>query len=375
MKIAYFAHDLSDAAVHRRLRMLTLGGASVTPIGFRRGSKVQTPCDIPPIELGPSSDGRLGRRAASVVRALVTASQLAEHVKDSNAILARNLEMLLVAARARQLHAPGATLIYECLDIHRMLLSHRLPGRVIRRVESSLWKQVDLILTSSPAYVRNYFDPRGYRSRILVIENKVILEAEEGPVPTPRRPGPPWRIGWFGAIRCRKSLNILDSLSRAAGGLIQVVVRGRPSSSVFHNLVAEVQSMPYVQFLGSYRNPGDLAEIYTDVHFNWAVDYYEDGQNSEWLLPNRIYEGSLYGAVAIALESVETGRWLTKHQTGVILGEPIAPRLAEFFSMLNTERYSVLAQEVKAVPRAALIMNRSDCDALVSELRCAPHFS
>jgi len=38
-KIVYFAHDLSDQAVHRRVRMLVAGGAAVTPIGFRRSAE------------------------------------------------------------------------------------------------------------------------------------------------------------------------------------------------------------------------------------------------------------------------------------------------------------------------------------------------
>jgi succinoglycan biosynthesis protein ExoL len=373
MKIAYFVHDLSDAAVHRRIQMLTLGGASVTPIGFRRGTNVQMPSGA--IELGASFDGRLARRAASVTRALTTVGQRAEQVKGADAVLARNLEMLLVAARARRLHAPHAALIYECLDIHRILLSSGLLGHVIRGIENSLCGQVDLLLTSSPAFVRSYFIPRGYTSRILVVENKALLEEGSQLISMPCRPGPPWRIGWFGAIRCRKSLDLLDSLSRAAGGLIQVVIRGRPSTAVFPDFTATIKTMPYVHFFGPYRNPADLAEIYADVHFNWAIDYYEGGQNSEWLLPNRIYEGSLYGAVAIALGSVETGRWLTDHQTGVILSEPIEQRLIEFFLMLNPTTYSVLADQVRAIPRTALLADLSDCDALVNELRNAPHCS
>ena len=52
-KIAYFAHDLADPAVHRRVRMLKVGGASVMPIGFRRGAEPITAIDgVPTIEIG-----------------------------------------------------------------------------------------------------------------------------------------------------------------------------------------------------------------------------------------------------------------------------------------------------------------------------------
>ncbi len=36
MRIAYFAHELADAAVQKRVRMLTLAGDQVTLLGFER---------------------------------------------------------------------------------------------------------------------------------------------------------------------------------------------------------------------------------------------------------------------------------------------------------------------------------------------------
>ena len=61
------------------------------------------------------------------------------------------------AIRARKRYAPQAAVVYECLDIHRMLLSNGLHGRLFRSLESKLWRDVDLLLTSSPAFIRNYF--------------------------------------------------------------------------------------------------------------------------------------------------------------------------------------------------------------------------
>ena len=71
-KIVYFAHDLSDPAVHRRVRMLVAGGAAVTPIGFRRSAEAPNAVEgLSPIDLGQTADGMLGRRMLSVVGALV----------------------------------------------------------------------------------------------------------------------------------------------------------------------------------------------------------------------------------------------------------------------------------------------------------------
>jgi succinoglycan biosynthesis protein ExoL len=370
-KIGYFVHDLTDSAVHRRVRMLVAGDAVVTPIGFRRQA---TPvCDIegiPAIDLGRTEDGRLSRRLASVAGALLTSGFLAEALSDTDVILARNLEMLTIAARARKRHAPRARLVNECLDIHRLLLSPRLEGALLRWIEARLWRGVDLLLTSSPAFIENYFEPRGFPATVRMVENKVLLLDDHGlrRIGNARLAGPPWRIGWFGMIRCYKSLEMLGALAKQAEGAVEIVLRGRPSASVFPHFDAAIAGFPHIRFGGPYRNPEDLPALYGDVHFSWTLDFYEEGQNSAWLLPNRIYEGTLHGAVPISVKGVETSRWLSRHGIGVQLDEPVERGLAEFFQRLDQGGYAKLAEKLRAVPRRDLVVDRSDCRELVEAL-------
>jgi succinoglycan biosynthesis protein ExoL len=370
-KIAYFAHDLADPAVHRRIRMLVAGGAEVTPIGFRRSSDVPASVDgNRMIELGRTADGMLARRVLSVGGTLIGLRKVAEHLRGIDVILARNLEMLVLAVRARKLYAPRATVVYECLDIHRTLLSNRLGSGMLRLLEAKLWRHVDLLLTSSPAFVHNYFIPRGFQAPIRLVENKLLMlgSGDYRINSTRRQPGPPWRLGWFGMIRCRRSLDILSSLTRAAGGALEVVIRGRPSGATFPDFGSAIADLPHVSYAGPYRNPDDLPTIYSDVHFNWTIDYYEDGQNSAWLLPNRIYEGSFYGAVPIALATVETGRWLAARGAGVVLREPAEQALADFFRRLDANIYARLADAIETLTRTDLISDRPECVALVDAM-------
>jgi succinoglycan biosynthesis protein ExoL len=373
-EIAYFVHDLTDPAVQRRVRMLGAGGAVVTPIGFRRGAQPVNDVEgVSAMEIGRSADGMLLRRALTVIGALMKRRNLARRVVGSDAIIARNLEMLVLAAEVRKRYAPDAKLVYECLDIHRILLAKRPDGALLRALESKLWRQVDLLITSSPAFVRNYFTPRGFAAPIRLVENKVLVLGEDCPrtVAQKRRSGPPWHIGWFGMIRCRKSLEILSSLARELGGAVKVVIRGRPSNAVFPDFNEVIAGRTNVSYLGPYRNPADLDEIYGDVHFVWAVDYYESGQNSAWLLPNRIYEGTFYGAVPIGLAQVETGGWLKEHAMGVVANEPLEAWLIDFFRCLDEGGYAKLGKAVAALPRETLVADRADCRELV-EAVCWP---
>ena len=372
VKVTYFAHDLSDPSVKRRIRMLVAGGAEVRLIGFRRSTETSAIVEqLPAKDLGRTADGKLMRRALSISHALATLDRHADDVRDADVVLARNLEMLVLASRARKLYAPTASLVYECLDIHRMLLSHGISGSIIRSLQARLWQEVDLLVTSSPAFICNYFMPNAFPAPTRLVENKVVLLDSDRATASIIRPppGPPWRIGWFGAIRCRKSLKLLSALAQVSGGAIEIVLRGRPSESVFPNFPADIANLPQVRFAGPYRNPDDLAAIYGEVHFAWAVDYYESGQNSTWLLPNRIYEASLYGAVPIALRNVETGRWLLQRGVGVTFDEPLERELRIFFHQLDQARYTQLADCMKALPHQDLIIDRTDCRLFVNALR------
>jgi succinoglycan biosynthesis protein ExoL len=372
VKIAYFVPDLTDSAARRRVRMFVRGGAEVAVAGFRRSPSSVAGLDgATALDLGRTRDGRLLRRAASAVGAALDRQRLAQFVGGADVIVARNLETLLPAARARALSPSKPPLVYECLDIHRLLLSRRGDGRLLRAVEDRLWREVDLGLTSSPAFVRNYFAPRGFPAPIRVIENKVLaLAPGERPSPPPRpAAGPPWRIGWFGILRCRRSLDLLSRVTRAAGGAIEVVLRGKPSMASLVDLERRVAGEPFIQFAGPYRNPEDLPAIYGDVHFAWAVDYFEAGGNSEWLLPNRIYESCAYGAPPIALASVETGRWLTARGVGLSFAEPLEDRLAETLGRLDAATYAELAGRVARLRATDVVCGDDECRALVDALR------
>ncbi len=368
VKIAYFAHDLADAAIQRRAEMLRLGGAEVRLAGFRRRGLAEWQRDGA-IELGQTQDGRLASRARSVAAGAASIESVAPAVEGADVILARNLEMLLLASRAQKRFAPRARVIYECLDIHRLLCSRGISGSALRSLETWLWRHTDAILTSSPGFIREYFHRRGYSKTILLVENKVLDAAGASRAQTQKKkPGPPWRIGYFGMLRCRRSLDILAKVAEALQGKLQIAIRGVLSPAIFPDFDREINRMPHVAFYGPYSGTAALAEAYADVHFAWAIDYYEAGQNSSWLLPNRLYESLYFGAIPIALESVEVGRWLRAQRAGLLLASEADEELLAFLSALSPEGYSILSDEVDHVSTEKIACRQSDCKQLVESL-------
>jgi len=363
--IAYLVHDLHDAAVTRRVTMLRAAGARVTVIGFRRGSRV--PIDVAGagvVDLGRTHDARLLHRAASVGRHLLLARRLRAAVRGADVVIARNVETLALAARVRP---KGARLIYECLDIHRTLLGSGPHHRLLQRAEARLLRGIDLLIVSSPAFLRDYFVPRGaLTAPSLLLENKLLVLNSEAPAPAPARAaGPPWTIAWFGMLRCRRTFDLLTALAERQQGRVRILIAGKPSPAVFPDFQGLLRGKRHVDYVGPYR-PADLAGLYGQAHFAWAIDYFEEGLNSSWLLPNRLYEALAHGAVPIALASVETGRWLAVHGAGLLLDDAApADALATRLQALDAADYAAQQSAVAAIPREAVIADIGDCVQLL----------
>jgi hypothetical protein len=355
LHLAYFVHDLGDAAVARRLAMLQPFLASAVVIGFHRA---QTPpltvAGWPAVALGRTADGKLARRAFSVLRNLALLRRLRRDAGGVDFMLARQLEMLPLAVAVRRRYAKSAGLAYECLDIHGAMLGPSPISKALRWLEGRLLRATTMVIISAPDFKSAYLQPvhGAWLPPVCLIENKVLQSEAGAAARLTRPPGPPWRIGWYGVLRCRRSLELLIDLTRQLPGQVIVDLRGRPARSAIPDFDALVAGAPNVRFLGTYDRKRDLAEIYQAVHFTWAIDFYEAGLNSTWLLPNRLYEGGLHGAIPIAIANVATGRWLASQNAGILLDACDSDALLQYFSGLSQAKYDSAAAALAAVPVA-----------------------
>ncbi|MBZ9809514.1 glycosyl transferase family 1 [Mesorhizobium sp. BR1-1-9] len=374
LNVLYLVHDVSDPAVRRRITMLRAGGAQVTLAGFRRTANPIADVEgLRPLDLGATRDGRFAQRLTAVAKVAVSIGTRLRGMPRPDLIIARNLEMLALARRANTAFGAAVPIVYECLDIHRLMLRSDAVGKALRATERYLARDVKLLVTSSPAFTANYFEPFGQvAAPVELVENKyfeaaAILPAEHEMAEAPV--APPWRIGWFGALRCRRSLELLADFSRRADGRFEIVLRGRPALTEFPDFHAFVEAEPWLSFRGPYRNPEDMAAIYRDVHFSWAIDFFEAGQNSEWLLPNRLYEGCRFGAVPISMANTETGRFLGRQGIGILLPEASPDALQAAIGKMEERRFATLKERVLSRNPKIWSYDRSDCRALVEKLR------
>lgn len=368
MSIAYFVHELADAAVQRRIMMLAAAGRDVMLFGFDRVRDGKARFPEGAHVLGVTRNRRLFQRAGAVLLAIPRLMRWKRAWVGADLIIARNLEMLALAAIVTRLAGSKSRIAYECLDIHGLMLDRGPLGGLLRAVERVFLRRAALVITSSPAFERVHFRAaQRYAGPIMLAENKVLALAADALPPASRESRPPWVIAWCGMLRCRRSFEILRGLARDFPNKVHVELWGIPATDQIPEFHEAVAGNPNMTFRGRYA-PAQLAEIYGRAHFAWTIDYYESGGNSDLLLPNRLYESLSFGAVPIAAAGVETARWLEAHTVGVILNEPVEHTLRDLFAALGSDGYAALQTAVARLDPELTRATRDSCRAFAEQL-------
>lgn len=333
--IAYFAHDWGDAAIKRRVAGFQRDGMDVAGFAMHRVDGAQP--DWVVADLGQTHDNKYLHRALSIPLGARRAQ--GRSLENADLIVARNLDMLLVAIEARRRAKIQTPIVYECLDIHRFVARDDAIGAIFRRIERSALRQCVDLWVSSPAFLSEYFavfHADKYNARLL--ENR--LQAPPGPRPskTPLKSGAQkLRIGWFGNLRCARSLSLLCQIANSHSDTVEIVLRGYPAMAEIPDFHKIVRAQPGLTFSGRYQWPDELASIYAGVDVVWAGDFMDAGKNSDWLLPNRLYEGGWYACPPIAPAGSQTGKWIIGHESGFTLNEPLEETLAALITSLVAE--------------------------------------
>lgn len=332
---------------------------------MRRGDAFETPWRN--IDLGETRDAAFAQRIGALIAARPVLRQHADVLRGGDIFYARNLDMLMLAHWARKISGARAQLVYECLDVHRFLAREDVVGAALRSVEASLLRDVALIVVSSPAFVREYFDKRhSEHPRTMLIENRLPWGFDYGARPAAALPTrEKLRIGWFGNLRCERSLALLLDLADRFPDQVEITMRGVPARAAINDFEARVGGRANVSFGGRYAWPGELAEIYRDVDLVWAGDFHDPGANSKWLLPNRIYEGGYYGAPPLAPADSETGRWIEAHGFGFTLAEPLEETLPAFVRGLDRAAVAQARERLLAAPESVFVQPKDELAGVI----------
>lgn len=354
--IAFFAHERGDARVRKRIAAFQDQGREVVGFTFHRERDKK---DVPPtwknIHLGTTYNRRYFQRLWTFAKCIGVLWANRDRLGNCAVIYVVNTDNALLALLGRFFAGRRIPLVLELADIQPVMTGSGPVSKILRALERLVLSRSALLVTTSPGFVREYFLPvQGYSGKIFLLENKVypsnrLPEASvsaSGPVAG----GRPWVIGCFGALRCRRSLEIMHALASRLGDRVRIVLRGYPAGTFADEFDSLLGDLPNFEFGGSYFYPDELAEMYAEIDFNWAFDMSDPNGNSAWLLPNRIYEGGCFGVPVIGAKDTETGNWIERNALGWTFAEPLVENLAAFFESLDSEAWETVKRRCVAHP-------------------------
>lgn len=371
-RIAFFGHDASDAAVRRRVQGFRDDGLDVVGFTMRRRDEVKV--DWNNVDLGRTFDGAYRQRINSIFSGAKRAAAQRELLASADVIYARNLDMLATAFLAKRYARLKTPVIYEALDVHRLLTRKDLIGFVLRRIEGALLRRTKRLVVSSPGFLENYFEVR-HRGlyKPYLIENRLAAGADYGARPKQNDVLPavsePLRIGWVGRLRCTRSLGLLTDLARKLGPQVRIIMHGIASPEEIPDFHERIQGLDNVEFKGRYSAPEDLSQIYRNLDLVWAGDFMEAGYNSVWLLPNRLYEGGYYAVPSIAPEGTQTAKWINARSAGFTLAENLACTMPGLIRTLIADRGAIAVKRshLLDMPETTFVAPRGELAALIQE--------
>lgn len=320
-KVLYFAFDASHTSVRRRFRQLQDAGCAVVGLTFRRkryNQAYQPEWDN--IHLGNLQDGHYARRLLVMMNSFLIMVRARSQLRDAEMIIARNLDLLLLALAGRFIGLYRCQIVYDVFDVRSVLLGQSLRARLIRAVERWALAQCRLLVVTSPGFLEEYFKPYlKYEGRSLMLENKVDLDMlpadpavrAKWASPARTRTGPEAGrivLGWVGALRCARSTELLAQIAVAVPE-VTVRISGVPTYCPLPEFLARFDGIANVEYVGEYWFPTGLYDVYHDMDLNWGFDLSKFSESGKWLLPNRLYEGGYFGVPQLSETGSETAKY------------------------------------------------------------------
>ena len=373
-KIEVFGFDVAEISQIRRIRAMVSLGHEAHSFTMRRDNMNRDfQPDWPNTHLYKTSNENLLNRATVVAKSIVRMAAHRKRLRAADMIFARNLDMLAIAWAARAMAGAGhVPLIYECLDINGALCRDDAKGRAMRSAEKALLNRIQMLVVSSPGFIREYFEKmQHYRGPWALWENKLAAGSALPPSPTtaPDRSEGPLRVGWVGTIRCAPSLAILKETADRMGHGVEVHIHGVVHRHVLPDFDEVVASRPNMVFHGAYDYPADLATIYPACDVVWSQDLWQRGNNSDWLLPNRIYEASWAGCPSIAVAGTETGRKVANDTLGWVVPDPSADQLIALLERLTRQQVAAASRALLDRPDGDFVQSTGEIEDVIQRVR------
>jgi succinoglycan biosynthesis protein ExoL len=342
--------NVDDARQNRVVNQLHRAGWDVTRCGFRRSYYRSDDRVSNVVLLGSMPNSGSLERIPKLIQSTSTVRRLAI---DCDAVYCFGADMHLLCKIATSgLIRP---VFRDIADIPRILSEDGIAARIARNVDRWSARTAAGLVVTSGAFIEEYYRPLiGKRlPESFVLENRVDA-AETGPrLQSPAYAGNgPIRIGYFGLLRCQRSLQVLTAAARAAPERISVIVRGH--CQIDKDTCDRAAALPNFLIGGPYRSPDDLAEIYSTCDVVWSCYPYEPANvNSRLAQTNRFYEACYFSRPQICQAGTSDAKKVIELGIGLAVDLSNIETAASEIAHLNRNQLAAMADHLGLVPENA----------------------
>ncbi|MCA8900575.1 MAG: hypothetical protein KDA53_04935 [Hyphomonas sp.] len=376
--MAYFAGDATNPTVRLRIGSFLKRGVDVVGLTFRRDKFHQdfTPF-WPNIALGTTRDRHYLRRFGTILLAFRTIWRERARLKKVEVLYARLFDVAFIAMVSRWLLGLDAKLVYEIEDVQAVFFRRGLTGSIFRFLERRVLAASSLVVVPSPGFVEGYLRPfQNYEGPTYLLENRIQLDeipsAESSASTRWRDVQDRWVIGWFGTLRCRKSMQLLEEIAERLGDRVLIYTRGYPTETGIDAYMEIVNRHPNWVYDGPYTMPDDLEDLYGRVHFVWCLDFLDEGGNSELLLACRMYHGGYFGAAPLVSEKSQMARHLAPYGVGHQLSDEYVDDVCDLLGRLTWEEYVQERESLLALRDELFLEDGSGIIGVLNAIAAAP---
>lgn len=344
--------DTKDA---KRIEILQSAGFVVSVAAFERKyypSRIPN-CEI--VTLGFVEDGKYLKRILTMLKASIILRNLAT---KNDLVYALSPDLGILAYYS--MFGIKKHFVIDVADIRDIQVSKTIFAKIFRKIEKFVVEKASLLVVTSEAFITNYY--KGMLNAKLkdyfVIENKVDYKINRNFAK--REFNDKIRLGYFGVLRDKWTLELLIALAVSYNNKFEVVLAGINN---IKNIDLNYKDIENLKYLGPYNSPTDLPANYNNVDVI-VVFYPEEGSTPEWFeakricRSNRFYEGIYFNKPLIAFSFSEDGRNINKYNIGLTIDNYDKKQSIEKINhYLTSENLEVWAQNQRQLPEDIYIFS------------------
>lgn len=350
MKIIYILQVSSHARYWRRIDKLeSLGVKSVVYAfereNFYKGTKERRQYK----SLGNIQRENYKKRLFPIIKSVLI---IRKEIKEIDVVYTFGLDTFIIGWLATLFKRNKPKFVYEVGDIRAVFTKKGLISKFFRNAEKFILKRTDLLVVTSEAYIHGYFKgiQRFNKLNYHVIENKPELGLDVANVNIQKKVNGKIRIGYFGVLRCPRSLEILKELIKRHGDKFELYIRGIVAEG--KDIINELRVMDNVKIEGEYKVPDDLPSMYNEIDIIWACYPYKGKEvgNWMWAKTTRFYEACYFKKPMITLEGTQDSHYVKEKGIGIVLDLSNIDSSVESLSKLTLQQIEEMVKCYSKVP-------------------------